>query len=76
MLAVLEREICGGFVADLKPLKVNDAHKFIAALPYLALLKFHRKNTSLAIFTLSEMKMQVVTFSFYTDICNSACKII
>src|SRR5579863_372493 len=41
VLAVGELEIGGGFVTHLKPLEVNDAHKFVAALPDLALLEFH-----------------------------------
>lgn len=41
MRAAAELEVCGGLVADFKPFEVDDADKFIAALPDLALLKFH-----------------------------------
>lgn len=41
MRAVGELEGAGGLVADFQPLQVDNAHEFIAALPDLALLKFH-----------------------------------
>lgn len=41
VLAVGELEIGGGFITHFESFEVNDAHKFIAALPDLALLEFH-----------------------------------
>jgi hypothetical protein len=41
MGAVFEIEGGGGLVADFQPFQVDDAHEIIAALPDLALLKFH-----------------------------------
>jgi hypothetical protein len=42
--AVSELKGGRGFVADFQPFQVDDAHKFIAALPDLALLKFHGRE--------------------------------
>ena len=48
MLAVSELEIGGGFVADFEPFEVDDADEFLAALPDLALLKFHEVTVHLS----------------------------
>jgi hypothetical protein len=42
--AVGELQVVGRFVADFKPFKVDDADKFRAAFPNLALLQFHGKS--------------------------------
>jgi hypothetical protein len=55
MLAVGEPGIGGGLVADRQPFEMNDADKFAAAFPDLALLKFHELKTSLLIFISREM---------------------
>src|SRR5580704_17636843 len=44
MGAVGEMEGGGRLVADFQPFEVDDAHKIIAALPDLALLKFHGRE--------------------------------
>jgi hypothetical protein len=60
--AVGELEGGGGFVADFEPCEVDDAHEFSAALPDLALLKFHGGKTSLLILTSREMATQTLLF--------------
>jgi hypothetical protein len=44
VFAIGELEIDGGFVADFQALQFGDAHVLLAALPDLALLKFHRRG--------------------------------
>ena len=54
MLAVGELEVRGGFVADFEPFEVDDADEFLAALPDLALLKFHGREIHLSCFLIQE----------------------
>ena len=58
-----EIKIGGGFVADFQPLQVDNTHEFSAALPDLALSKFHQRAMSLSRFSVAEeIIIRVVIF--------------